>query len=285
MASLKRSAENALDSHRDRARGASEQGVEISSCVGGPSQDEKIPKTGNAPQQKGSFDNHPKHPEGQLHLTSPLPKLVVLDLDKTVWPVYCHEETRGPYTRCLGNTRFCDSESAVECSSSFGGKKVVRLFPDVVALLRCLQQQGSIRLAVASRSPADEGGAARGILGALGLLDLFCCLEIHAGSKAKHFQNIHAATGVEYRDMLFFDDEKHNIKTVRRLGVTCVKVSKESGLTFAAVNAGLKEYREACLSRSSLRGWFTPAAPKERSEHARQAKRDSADGACKDEPR
>ncbi|CAN0026331.1 unnamed protein product, partial [Ectocarpus sp. 12 AP-2014] len=101
-------------------------------------------------------------------------------------------------------------------------------------------------LAVASRSPADEGGAARGILGALGLLDLFCCLEIHAGSKAKHFQNIHAATGVEYRDMLFFDDEKHNIKTVRRLGVTCVKVSKESGLTFAAVNAGLKEYREAC---------------------------------------
>ncbi|CAN0069281.1 unnamed protein product [Ectocarpus sp. 8 AP-2014] len=145
--------------------------------------------------------------------------------------------------------------------------------------------KGSIRLAVASRSPVDEGGAARGILGALRLLDLFCCLEIHTGSKAKHFQNIHAATGVEYRDMLFFDDEKHNIKTVRRLGVTCVKVSKESGLTFADVNAGLKEYREACLSRSSLRGWFTPAAPKEDSEHAGQAKGDSADGACKDEPR
>lgn len=58
-----------------------------------------------------------------------------------VWPVYCHEETRGPYTRCLGSTRFCDSESTVECSSSFGGKKVVRLFPDVVPILRCLQQQ------------------------------------------------------------------------------------------------------------------------------------------------
>ncbi|CAB1115257.1 unnamed protein product [Ectocarpus sp. CCAP 1310/34] len=279
MASLKRSAEEALDSHGDRERGASGQSAEISSYFGGPSQDEKTPKTGNAPPKKSSLENHPAHQGGQLHLTGALPKLVVLDLDKTVWPVYCHEETRGPYTRGLGNTHFCNSESTVKCSS-FGREKVVRLFPDVVALLRCLQQQGSIRLAVASRSPVDEGGAARGILGALGLLDLFCCLEIHTGSKAKHFQNIHAATGVEYREMLFFDDEKHNIKTVRRLGVTCVKVSKESGLTFAAVNAGLKKYREACLSRSSLRGWFTPVAPKEDSEHPGQARRDSAHGPC-----
>ena len=48
--------------------------------------------------------------------------------------------------------------------------------------------QEEIRLAVASRSPVDEGGAARGILGALGLIDKFCCLEIHRGSKAVHFQ-------------------------------------------------------------------------------------------------
>lgn len=43
-------------------------------------------------------------------------------------------------------------------------------------------------MAVASRSPVDEGGAARGILGALELQDMFCCLEIHRGSKAVHFQ-------------------------------------------------------------------------------------------------
>ena len=59
--------------------------------------------------------------------------------------------------------------------------------------------------------------------------------------------------------MLFFDDEKSNIKTVSKLGVTCVKLSKECGLTIAAANAGLKQYREACLSRASLKDWFTPA--------------------------
>lgn len=75
-------------------------------------------------------------------------------------------------------------------------------------------------------------------------------------------KDIHEQTGVEYRDMLFFDDEKDNIKTVRRLGVTCIKLSKETGLTFADVNSGLKQYREACLSRSSLRQWFTPLEPK-----------------------
>lgn len=108
------------------------------------------------------------------------------------------------------------------------------------------------------------------VLGRQNSAPIRACNDAHLFSTAA--QNIHAATGVEYRDMLFFDDEKHNIKTVRRLGVTCVKITKESGLTFAAVNAGLKEYREACLSRSSLRGWFTPAAPKEDSENAGQAR-------------
>lgn len=62
--------------------------------------------------------------------------------------------------------------------------------------------------------------------------------------------------------MIFFDDERDNIKTVSKLGVTCIKLRKESGLTFAAVNSGLKQYREACTSRSSFKAWFTPVLPK-----------------------
>lgn len=92
------------------------------------------------------------------------------------------------------------------------------------------------------------------------------------------YQDIHAATVIPYRDMLFFDDEKSNIKTVSKLGVTCVKLSKESGLTFAAVHSGLKQYREACLSRASLKDWFTPAPLKSEAEGSVQATDKSSDG-------
>eukprot|EP00752_Nemacystus_decipiens_P011868 g10526.t1 len=214
-------------------------------------------------------------PKGSLSVTKPRPRLVVLDLDKTVWPVYCQEQTLGPYTR------YCGSDSAVSCSFRYGGRKILRLFPEVVDILRCFEQE-EIRLAVASRSPVDEGGSARGILGALGLIDKFCCLEIHRGSKAVHFQDIHAATGIPYRDMLFFDDEKSNITTVSKLGVTCVKLSKEFGLTFEAVNSGLKQYREACLSRASLKDWFTPAPRKDKLEDLGQETESPTDSSVED---
>ncbi len=77
--------------------------------------------------------------------------------------------------------------------------------------------------------------------------------------------------------MIFFDDEKDNIKTVSKLGVTCVKLRKESGLTFAAVNSGLKQYREACASRSNFKAWFTPVPPKGETEGAEKAA-DQSDG-------
>lgn len=64
----------------------------------------------------------------RVHLT--VPSITSAQL----WPVYCHEETQGPYTR------YCDSDNAVSCSFRYGGRKIVRLFPDVVGILRCLEQ-------------------------------------------------------------------------------------------------------------------------------------------------
>lgn len=62
--------------------------------------------------------------------------------------------------------------------------------------------------------------------------------------------------------MLFFDDNVSNIKTVSKLGACCVRVSEDSGLTFAAVQSGLKKYREACSSRSSMMAWLNTVRPK-----------------------
>lgn len=96
------------------------------------------------------------------------------------------------------------------------------------------------------------------------------------------YQDIHAATGIPYRDMLFFDDEKSNITTVSKLGVTSVILSKESGLTFAAVDSGLKQYREACLSRASLKGWLTLAPRKNEAEGSGQSSENSYGGLVED---
>lgn len=72
-------------------------------------------------------------------------------------------------------------------------------------------------------------------------------------------QNISAATGVPYRDMLFFDDNDSNIRTVSKLGACCMRVNQESGLTFAAVQSGMKKYKEARLARLSLAAWLSPS--------------------------
>lgn len=72
-------------------------------------------------------------------------------------------------------------------------------------------------------------------------------------------QNIAHATGVPYRDMLFFDDDEANIKAVSQLGVCCVRVSNTSGLTFHALESGLKRYRQECSSRASMRAWLRPS--------------------------
>lgn len=59
-------------------------------------------------------------------------------LSSQVWPVYCHEETTGPYTR--------HSDNVVGCSGIYGRKKVVRLYSDVMDILDCLKQQVRVSL-------------------------------------------------------------------------------------------------------------------------------------------
>lgn len=49
-----------------------------------------------------------------------------------------------------------------------------------------------------------------------------CTQEIYYGTKTKHFRAIHKASGIPYREMLFFDNERGNCRDVAALGVTCV---------------------------------------------------------------
>lgn len=65
--------------------------------------------------------------------------------------------------------------------------------------------------------------------------------EIYPGSKMKHMRALKSEAGVEYDDMLFFDDEGRN-REVESLGVRFVLV--RDGVTEGEWEKGVKDWRE-----------------------------------------
>mmetsp|Transcript_28387 Transcript_28387/g.72945 ORF Transcript_28387/g.72945 Transcript_28387/m.72945 type:complete len:156 (-) Transcript_28387:264-731(-) len=64
--------------------------------------------------------------------------------------------------------------------------------------------------------------------------------EIYRGKKTAHFQRIHEQSGIDYKDMIFFDNERRNIEDVQQLGVTCVHTP--DGMTDQAWEVGLRQF-------------------------------------------
>lgn len=62
------------------------------------------------------------------------------------------------------------------------------------------------------------------------------------GSKLGHFREIKELTGIEYDEMLFFDDELRN-REVEKLGVTFIKVEEETGVSWDVFRKGVEKWR------------------------------------------
>jgi magnesium-dependent phosphatase-1 len=71
-------------------------------------------------------------------------------------------------------------------------------------------------------------------------IDYFDHMQIYPGSKTTHFTKIHRDSGIEYNEMLFFDDESRN-KNVEVLGVTMWLV--KDGVTRDEIDAGVRSWR------------------------------------------
>jgi len=67
--------------------------------------------------------------------------------------------------------------------------------------------------------------------------------EIYPGSKIAHFRRILERSGCDYGDMLFLDNERHNVAEVARLGVVSVHCPR--GLTWAAWEEGVRKFAES----------------------------------------
>ncbi|XP_059447001.1 uncharacterized protein LOC132178575 [Corylus avellana] len=143
-----------------------------------------------------------------------LPRLVVFDLDYTLWPFYC------------------------ECRSK---REMPSLYPHAKGILYALKDKG-IDLAIASRSPTAD--IAKTFLDKLSIKSMFVAQEIFSSwtHKTDHIQRIHSRTGVPINSMLFFDDENRNIQAVSKMGATSILVDK--GINLTALQEGLTRFSE-----------------------------------------
>lgn len=152
------------------------------------------------------------------------PKLLVFDLDYTLWPFWVDTHVTPPFKR-----------KGSDVVDSHGQK--IRYYKEVPNILKRLSEEG-YELGIASRTSEIEG--AKQLLNLFDWNKYFQYKEIYPGSKVTHFSKIQKASGVDYKDMIFFDDEHRNIVDVGKLGVTCVLV--KDGVTSAVTENALKNY-------------------------------------------
>lgn len=88
-----------------------------------------------------------------------------------------------------------------------------------------------------------SGKASNSSEGCTRAIDLFENLQIYPGSKLAHFRALNQDLGINFDDMLFFDDEPRNGE-VEKLGVTFHLVDDRVGLDWAALHAGIESWRK-----------------------------------------
>ena len=154
--------------------------------------------------------------------------LIVFDLDYTLW------DCGGTWCDCM-TPPFRQSESGPIDSY----ERIVTLYDGVIDALDWCDDNG-VTMALASRT--GEPDWARQLISMLGISDRFKYKEIFPSTKVVHFKNLQRDSGVEFKDMLFFDDEMRNIREVGEMGVTSIFV--ENGLSYSLFEEGLAKWQK-----------------------------------------
>lgn len=152
------------------------------------------------------------------------PKLIVFDLDYTLWPFWVDTHVTPPF-RKKGN-EVVDAQG-----------RTIRYYKEVPAVLKSLSEEG-YELGIASRTSEIQG--AKQLLQLFNWEKYFKYKEIYPGSKVIHFAKIQKASGIDYKNMMFFDDEHRNIVDVSKVSVACIFV--QNGVTRALVKNALKDF-------------------------------------------
>jgi magnesium-dependent phosphatase 1 len=173
----------------------------------------------------------------------PVPKLIVFDLDYTLWPFWCDTHVDPP-------VKANPKDGGLTIRDAHGATH--GFYNEVAGLLAAIREKG-ILVGCASRTCTPD--LARKMLTLLRLpsggetssgqskpaISAFEYLEMYPGSKTTHFQRIKKRSGVQYEEMLFFDDESRN-RDVEELGVVMQLV--RDGVTVKEVDGGVRRWRE-----------------------------------------
>ncbi|KAH6676575.1 putative magnesium-dependent phosphatase P8B7.31 [Halenospora varia] len=170
-------------------------------------------------------------------LDGPLPKIIVFDLDYTLWPFWVDTHVTPPLKA---------SPAHDSAKDRFG--ESFSFYHEVPHILHSLRERG-IKVGAASRTSAPDLG--REMLRLLHIsdgegkkrkaIDYFDHMEIYPGSKITHFTKLQKSTGLKFEEMLFFDDESRN-RNVETLGV-CMYLVRD-GVSKKEINNGINEWRK-----------------------------------------
>lgn len=175
-----------------------------------------------------------------------VPKLIVFDLDNTLWTPELYQ-----LRKLQRNNQFPVAN------------KDVKLFPAAAKILAELAEGGNstttfadTKFAIASRTQSGEW--AHDLLDQFGIRDLFEYVEIFSGDKKRHFANLRRDSGIDYSDMLFFDDSRDgrygNCVPVSSLGV--LSVHCPNGIYDESVwNNALAGYKDWTKEANTIVEW------------------------------
>ncbi|KAL7538269.1 hypothetical protein ACHAXR_009527 [Thalassiosira sp. AJA248-18] len=141
-----------------------------------------------------------------------LPSLVVFDLDNTLWTPELYQLRK-----------------LARANKYPVAHRDVKLYPAAKEIIQQIKNDrngrfSSTKFAVASRTKSVDW--AHRLLEQFELKELFDYIEIFPGDKKQHFNKLKRSSGIDYKDMIFFDDARDgrfgNCEPVSQLGVLSV---------------------------------------------------------------
>ncbi|XP_069113251.1 magnesium-dependent phosphatase 1-like [Argopecten irradians] len=169
---------------------------------------------------------------------TPKPKMIIFDLDYTLWPFWVDRKVNvePPFNRTPDGKVF-DARS-----------REIRSFPDIEHILKKLKNS-NFKLAIASEAFNKE--EVRRLVTYFGWDIYFDHMEVYPGSKITHLLTIKKESGVDFPDMMFFDDERDHLSEVAHtcLGVTCIWANR--GVSEEILEEGFKAFSNNHISNAN----------------------------------